>query len=435
MGHMISRLLSRITKDPMEQKNIKHLGLNMLIQNADTPLYNGTELQAFQARVGLGTGQMGSMAAAGTISTVITMFLCTSLVDRTRNRVNATAWAVAGMSLFPLSMVVMCLGPASFRTPRVVYALMIAFGVITSVFVSLNSMLWATVFSRSIRFEVRGRFMGLIGVVGGIIGILIGLVSAAALKKWGFPHGFMIAFAIASTLIITSSFVLRGIRELPDLKGTDVASQVPPLENLKKVVKMRQFKLLLPANVLRGLGDGAGVFAMAVGMKRLGLSSEYAGYTTSMVYLAGLIATLLIGFTVDRFGAGKVIPRVNSLLAIGLMGMVLVSNPILYLVSFLLWQTMLTMEGICVPLIHYEIVPVEVIGAFSGIRLLTLTAMIGLSGLVMGYLLESIPALVVFGFCALLKIMAGLLYAYGVKIFNREQQSAAALIEDTTVGV
>lgn len=432
MGAMINKQLTRLTKDPREQNNIKSLGVNMMLQNADLPLYTGTEMQAFQVSVGLTTGQMGWIGLPGAITGMVFMFLATSFADKVRSRVKTASFIIAGMSLFPLILLIMCLGPESFRKPQVVQILMMVFSVINGVFCSLYSVLWATIFSRSIRNEIRGRFMGIVGVAGGIAGMLIGLLSAFALKWYGFPYGFAVAFSIAVVLVILSAIIIRGTKELPDLQSKELPAQISPLQNLKKVVKMRQFKILMPANVLRGFGDGAGTFAMAVGMSRLGLSVEYAGYTTALTYLSGLFATMLIGFTVDRFGAGKVIPRVEILLVIGLMGMVLVSNPIAFLAFFLLWQVMLTMEGLAIPLVHFEIVPVEVIGAFSGIRLLILSAIAGISNLSVGYLLEFISPVLIYALCGGMKLTAGVLYWYGVKVIKREQKTAMEIIYETS---
>lgn len=428
MRTIIDKQLARLTKDPKEQNNIKRLGVNMVLQNADLPLYTGSEMQAFQVSVGLTTGQMGVIGLAGSITNVVIMFLSTSFIDKLRNRVKTASFMIAGLSLFPLILLIVSLGPESFRSPPVVKNLMVGFAIVNSIFYSVNSVLWATIFSRSIRNEIRGRFMGIAGVVGGIAGMLVGLLSAFALKWYGFPYGFAVAFLMAVTMIILSAVIIRGTKELPELKSKELPVHLSPLANLKKVVGMRQFRILMPANVLRGLGDGAGIFAMAVGMKRLGLSVEYAGYTTMLTYLGGLFATMLIGFTVDRFGGGKVILKVEIFLATGIMGMVLASNPIAFLAFFLLWQIMLTMEGLAVPLIHFEIVPVEVIGAFSGIRLLILTAMAGLSSFTVGYLLEFISPILIYTSCAGLKLTAGMLYWYGVKVIKNEQSSAIKII-------
>jgi len=432
MGTVINKYLTRLTKDPKEQNNIKRLGVNMMLQNADLPLYTGTEIQAFQVSVGLTTGQMGGIGLAGAITSVIIMLLSTCFVDKVRNRVKTASFMIAGMSLFPLILLIMCLGPESFRKPQAVQSLMVVFIVVNTIFCSFYGILWATIFSRSIRNKIRGRFMGIVGVVGGIAGMLIGLISASALKLYGFPYGFAIAFSIAVVLVIISSIIIRGTKELSDLKSNELPIQLSPLENLRKVAKMRQFRILMPANVLRGLGDGAGCFAMAVGMKRLGLSLEYAGYTTSLVYLAGLFATILIGLTVDRFGGGKVIPRVEIFLVIGLMGMVLASNSIAFLAFFLLWQIMITMEGIAIPLIHFEIVPVDVIGAFSSLRLLILAAIGGISSFTVGYLLEFMSPVLIYALCAGMKLAAGALYWYGVKIIKGEQKAAMEIILETS---
>ena len=416
MGSMIDKLLSRLTQDPREQHNVKRLGVNMMLQNADLPLYTGTELQAFQVKVGLSTSQMGLIGIPGTIVSIIAMLWSTGMGDKIRRRVHIASLVIAGMSLLPLTMLIMCLGPASFRRPDVVQVIMMTVAVINAAFYSFYSVLWATIFSRAIRNEIRGRFMGIVGVVGGLIGMGVGLLSALALKYYGYPHGFTIAFLVSVLLIFLSAIVIRGTRELPELQARELPPRVSPWTNLRQVVGMRQFRILMPANVLRGLGDGAGTFAMAVGMSRMGLSLEYAGYTTALTYFAGLLATAMIGVTVDRFGAGKVIPIIEVFLVIGLMGMVMVSMPVLFLLFFLLWQIMVTMEGLAIPLVHFEIVPVEVIGAFSGVRLLILTVVGGLSGLAVGYGLELVSPLLIYALCAGLKLTAGILYWYGVKV-------------------
>ena len=213
----------------------------------------------------------------------------------------------------------------------------------------------------------------------------------------------------------------RRTRELPELAGCDAVRRIPPLENLKKVFKMREFALLMPANVMRGFGDGAGGFAVVIGMREIGLPLEIAGYATALACLSSLTANALIGKLADRVGAGRMILPTVLLLCVGLMGIVYSTSAWMFLGFYLLWNIMQQMESTEIPLVHYDVVPVEVMGAFSSIRLLCLNLTAVLSGMAVGFSLDHFPAWSVFAVCAALKIVSALLFARGSRLALRRR--------------
>jgi|GEM_PF-3151745 len=422
MNKTISSMLDRITQNPGEKRNILSLGLNMLIKNADAPLVAGTELQAFQVRIGLSTSQIGSLGSVGQITMAIATFLLMGLPDRIKNQVNAFVLLTLGMAIYPIALVLMSIGPSIIRRAYVVFPTMVALEIVDKVLLALGGMVFATLFVRTIHGNIRGRFMGIIGVVGGIIGILCGLLSSKALKMLGYPHGFTFSFGMGVVLILLAAYAMKHVRELPELSHENPTAAVNPLSSLWTICKMREFKLLAPPNILRGLGDGASFFVMAVGMQKLHLGVEYAGYTTSLIFLGLILGTSILGFTVDRYGAGRVLFSSEVFVALGLMGIVLTHSPIFFLVFFLMLQVSSNVEAYTIPLAHYAIVPASVIGAFFGVRLMILYLTAAITTQISGILLKRVDYFVyVFAVCAVLKLITGVLYWYA---FNKGRKDA-----------
>ena len=94
-------------------------------------------------------------------------------------------------------------------------------------------------------------------------------------------------------------------------------------------------------------------------------------------------------------GPGRIILAGNTLTAIALVGLVLTSSPPVFLGCYALMTLGTSLEGVAVPLGTYEIVPAEVIGAFSSARRMLLSGGAAISMPLVGYLLESVDPLCV----------------------------------------
>lgn len=387
---MAIKFLNRLTKNETEQRNVLSLGLSMLIKNADQPMFTGTELQTFQVKAGLSTGLIGALGSIGQWTTVIAMFLLMGVADRIKNRVRANTLLTLAMAIYPMALVVLAFGPAFLRKTDVLFPVMIGMEVVDKITVALVSMVFFSMYARAISNEIRGRFTAIIGIVGGLVGMAFGVFASWILKKLGFPHGFGVAFSVAAVLMLAAAWANKHVREVPELCCEETQRSISPLSAIWGILCMREFKLLAPPNIFRGLGDGATFFAMAVGLRQLNLGVEFAGYTTSLIYFGGLIGTAMVGGTVDKWGSGKVLLIADIITAIAMVGLVLSGTPLIFLAFFLLLQSAYTTESYTVPLAHLAIVPTAVIGAFTGARLMLLYGVNALSIFAVGLLLDRV---------------------------------------------
>lgn len=407
------------TASAPQRRNFLWLGLTGLIRQADVPLFTGTELQAFQVRVGMSNTQIGAVGLVSSIVMAVAMFLTSGLSDRLRNPVRTMAWLTAMMTVFPIGMVGLCLLGPEMLTPSVVFPSIIMLTVAEASILGLLGLVQAAVFVRCIAPALMPRFFAFIGFAGSAVGMGLGVAAALALRWLSFPLGFLVAFAIAMALLFVAAFCASRAKELAELRFQPAQGPLSPLHTLGRVVRMREFLLLAPPNILRGLGDGAVILALAVGMRRLNLPVEYGGWTTAINYAAIFLGTLTMGLAVERFGSGRVLFASSLTVAAGLLGVVLAPSPILFLLAFWMMSFGAQIEGYTVPLAHYDIVPAAAIGAFTGIRLMILAGVSAIASISVGYLLDRISPLHVFIACATIKVLAGMLFWRAFRIARK----------------
>ncbi len=425
MKNPISRLLNHLTKDPAEQKNVMHWGGCSILRHASIPLYTSEVHQAWCVRLGLGTDQMAMLGLPVTIIHHIMMVFSCMLTDRITNRRRALVFLTACGCLGALGYFLMAIGPASFRTmpangllQRGAYLVLIwlGFNILGTIVSPFYGPVSAAVECRAIHNSIRGRQWSIFGMISGAVGLLLSAGGTAILRYIPYPLNFAACFGLSVLLILCAAWIISGITELPDLAGetAPAAKKTSFVDDLKKIFRLRVFWILMPANFLRGLGDGAGGYLTYVAIKNMNLGDDYAGYTMLLTNIALFLSYLIIMTTIDRFGAGKVLPATEILLVIGLIGAVVTTNPIVFLAFYLLWRTMQQLEASAIPLAHYAIVPNEVMGNFSAIRLGMLTLTVTISSTAVGFCLAHFAPLTVFIVCAVLKLMAGAGYCYGL---------------------
>lgn len=422
---MVDKLLNKITTHPVEKQNVRSLSLNMMIKSADMPLFTGTEMQAFQVKLGLTTGQIGMIASFGQIISAISYCLFIGVADRISSRARVYAMLTAGMAFYPVLLILISIAPESLRRPGIVVPVMMAGSIAECAMISLMALIFSALFVRSISTRSQAKFTSIIGVGGGLLGLVCGYISSNALLYLGYPYGFTVAFVMAAGLLVVAGIIVRNIKEIPELSTGEISNSISPIKAFKSVVGTREFKLLLLPNLMRGLGGGAGFFAMAVGMKQLGLGVEFAGYTTMLIFLGGMFGTAIIGFTVDSYGAGKVLLFSNLCMAVSLMGIVLAPSAWIFLIFFFTMYISFACEGATIPLAHYAIVPQQIIGAFSAVRLLLFNATWGLAIAVNGYLLNIFGSVLVFSISACIYAVTGILWLYA---FNKGHKPQPVIV-------
>ena len=422
------KLFSFLTKDPQEQKNIAITGASDIGRHIYAQLQHGPLLQAFRVELGFSHTQLGFVGTPGWIVGFVMTFFSSFFADKISRRSLAVCLMILATLIVPFSdLAIQFIPGLSTNTTLSFYIIMIA-GMISAPFSALYAVLVTTLYIRAIHNNIRGRYIAIVGMASGIVGFGLGLLAPIALKHLVFPYGYACWTGAIIVFQLICAILMLHVTELPDLAEAKLPTKSSPLKNFANVVKLKEFQILMPANILRGFGDGAGGFIVAVAMKK-GLDSAAVGWATAILPLGAFCATGLVGFCADKFGAGKLLPIINTLLVVGLIGSLFcmkqnfLSSSTYFVCCFFLWYMMQQMEGNAIPLVHYDVVPTEVIGAFTGVRLFCLNVTMGLSGMIVGFALDHAKAIIVFGVCGVLKIIAGLLYYTSVTTLKKSPKA------------
>jgi len=421
MKQTVDGLLSRLTDNPLQRYNALWIIVAGLFSTVGTVLVVGPVFETYLVKAGLSAAQIGIYGSVGQVTSAAGMFAFVGIVDRLTWRVRAAVILSLAGTLTPLALAGLSMLSLDVQTAEAVFAAVVALAIIQQPVASFFSMVYSSLSVRALHFNIRGRLTGIQGFTGGLLALAVGFAAKNILEAGGFPRGFTVCFAVAVPFYVACALSRGKMVELPELVRPGRSGSALPWAAIWDVLKVKEFRVLFGPNVLRGLSDGVVAFAWVMGLKRLSLPDAYAGWATMANAIAGtLLGTLAIALFVDRFGPGLVVFAANALTAVAMVCLAATNSPLVFLGFYALSVFGSTVMGSAVPLGTYEIGPPELMGAFSGARLMLLSAGTAISLPLVGGLLGSVDALPVFAGGAILKVAGGIWYWYGFRRTRRD---------------
>ena len=412
MQRFADRSFRWLTSDPLERRNVAWFMAGGVLMSCGLTFSTGPVLQAFLLHVGLNTRQLGRISFVAQIASAVGMFAFMGLADRARRRARAVTVLALAASATPVVLYVLSILPVAVGTVGLVFGTMLVVQAVQLPIESLRTMIRSGLLVRALRPEIRGRFSSISGLIGGSAVLLMSFVAARLLRL---SAGFAVCFMIATGLAILGALTIRHLRELPALDKPGRAGSASPLTAAVDVLGLKEFRVLLLPNLLRGVAFAPGGFLMVIAAQRLAVGRSYAGYLGAAGTAAGPAGSFAMGWAVDRYGPGRVILVGALLCALGAVALAYAATPVMFLAACVVYSFGGTLVGSAVPLGTYSIAPPGMVGAFNGGRLLLLSVSGASGALLVGRLLSrgSVGARPVLLGSAVLLVVLGLLYWYG----------------------
>ncbi|MDP6439974.1 MAG: hypothetical protein QGH74_10095 [Candidatus Brocadiia bacterium] len=409
-------LFGSLTENPVQRRNVFWMILGRLLTSSGAVFVAAPVFQAYLVSAGLGTGLIGAIGSVGSVAAGVGMFALIGVADRVQNRIRTLVLCMLALIITPIVLAVLSqLGPET-KTAGTVFVVVMALRIGDEFLGSFRSMVRSSMMVRAFRVNVRGRLTGIAGFISGLAALGLGLVTMKILRELESPLGFTVCFALAPVLYVGGAFVRLNLRELPELKRPGRSGSAFPWAAIWDVLRLREFRVLVAPNILRGTVAGVGYFAWVVAIKRLELPPAYAGLGAAANAVAGtLLGNVAIGLFLDRRGPGPVLFAGGVLGAIAMVAMVLTPSPRVFLGFYGLFVFGMKLTGGGVPLGVFEIAPPEIIGAFNGARLMLTIAATAISISVAGQLLKTLGPLPVFAAGAALSVVTGIWYWYAFR--------------------
>lgn len=368
---------------------------------------NGAVMQSYMLRSGISAVRVSIFLSVLQLAQVLVYLLGARAADRVKNVIRFNG--ISELLCAPFFAVMLLLGMESWVTVDIKYAVMLTMGFVTNLLAGMHSVLAYKLLYHIIDLNR----CGTVTAYGGIATSIFGLAHSSLLTFflgrgeyfrimnlfWGVGIGFM---------------ALSGMLTLSMKKVNETKVAVPGRRTGEKInmLRYRPFCLLIFPNLLRGFSAGLFGIVPVIGSECGILDGQGAGY---------LVVVMNIATYLGSFAYAKACThhrRVGANLLLGSSIVMAVSLPVMlagrslwvFLAAYGIAYVAFQIIGIAVPMLVMEVVDYEVMGQYSGWRMLLhmLASMVAVS--VSTILLEHFGGMVLLAVAGLMQLVSGAAY-------------------------
>ena len=162
---------------------------------------------------------------------------------------------------------------------------------------------WQDMIAKIIPVKHRGRFFGITNFIGNGAGVLGALALPFVLDRYAFPLGYVIAFTVASALMVISWVFIALTREPAVYSSKPAVSQLDYLRSLPAILRRdHNFRSYLLTQIIFALSGMATGFLVVYAVQRWNLPDAQASGFTVALQIGLALANLFFGFLADRKG-------------------------------------------------------------------------------------------------------------------------------------
>lgn len=365
---------------------------------------SGALLQTFLSEKGLSGAQIGTVTATLSMAQMITILLFSTVVDKVRNSVKASAVFMMFMPLFSLVMLPFSLMQGV--APGVLMSAVLIAGALQNVFYGLYIIMDYRIPYEIIDMKDYGRLNSLNGVAGGLLMVLVSGLTTLLLYRFEVGPVFFAMYLLSAACMVTSALVTRSMRVV----ARPVEESTLKKAGLFNTLRMPAFWALLMPNLMRGFNSGVVGMLATVGMFELGLSAAQTSIM-SIVYtamtIAGPVCFLRLQGTV-RLHSMYLLASLVMLCALPAM---LIGHSFgVFLGVYIMLLVGLGIADYAMPVLITRVIPYESIGSYTSLRMGTHTGGIALGSMVAGAALGHIPTAVLLLISGCLQFGSGVIY-------------------------
>lgn len=382
--------------------NETKLHIQWILNSLIVFILNGTLLQTFLLENGLDEQTVTFSLSVLQIVQMLTIFLFSGIVDRMKRIKKLTAFSF--LICVPLNVYFLLLSFNPGDSSSVPFLLL---GTAFNVFLGLYNVISYKLPYCVMEIERYGIFTAYSGLFCGVISFLAS-VGIVALQSFFTYFAVMKAMYILSLVFIALAFIITlTIKETPpSVISTEKNHSV-------SILKYKPFTALIIPNILRGFCFGILGMASTIGYFTGDINSSSAAVLVTVTTISTIVGSLVYTVLATRVKEKHIIVFSSILIFIFVSLMVVFKNTAAFITLFGLSYFFLHLINTAVPIVVVRIVDYNIIGQYSGWRMLLHTLGISLSGFVcipMFNLIGVFPTMMLSGATQLVSGIAYYLY-------------------------
>lgn len=383
----------------------KYLLSNCLTSTAQL-LFAGVIAQTFLLYIGLSEGQVSVYTSVMQIAQVIAMLPLCIIGDKVKRVRTIVASILYFMPLIFLSF--LFIGSPILKTVQAKYVIALISGSIIYLAYGVYNVFCYKLPYFIIDMQQYGKLSSISGMISGGVSISITFLMSVLVKKFDYLAVTSAFFICGAVMYIVSAVICCNYK----LHKPHFLNENKKSISFKELFKLPVFYKLIPAHILRGIGNGIIVLAAVIGSHAGILDTSSSVVSAFLVSVSTVVGYFLYTLTEDKFGTNGLLFFSGVLLAVTAPLCTLFGNLYLFFVFFALNNLFNIIYGMAVPVIITKIVPFEMMGKYTSARMLLFTFGSSLPGFFMESLLNGVGATVTLLIGGGFLLSSCLLYAF-----------------------
>ena len=359
----------------------KYLIFNCLVTTAQL-LYTGAVVQNFLLYIGLSAGQVSVYTSVLQIAQVGAMFPLCFFGDKVKRVRTLIASILYFLPIVFLSF--LFIASPILKTVQAKYVIALIVGAIVYLAYGVYNVFCYKLPYYIIDMQKYGKLASIGGMISGALGIFITFLMNTLVEHFDYLAVTCSFFVLGAVLyIVSATFCFRFKLHKPHF-----ANESQQEVSFKELFKLPVFYKLVPAHILRGIGNGIITLVVVIGTD-VGILDTKTAVTAAFLYsVATVVGYFVYTFTEDKLGANGLLFLSGALTAVSAPFCVCFGNLYLFFVFYAINNICNIVYGMAVPVIVTKIVPFEMMGKYTSARMLLFTFGSALPGFFMGGLLK-----------------------------------------------
>lgn len=393
------------------KKYILHSCLNSTTQ----VLFTGAIVQTFLLYIGLKAGQVSVYTSVLQIAQVLAMLPLCVVGDKIKRVRTIVASVLYFLPVIFLSF--LFIGSPILNSVQTKYAIALISGAIVFLAYGVYNVFCYKLPYFIIDMQQYGKISSISGSISGTISILLTFLISTLVKTFDYLAVMSVFFVIGIILCVVSASVCLSFQ----LHKPNVTQPTTESVSFKALFKLPVFYKLIPAHVIRGIGNGIITLAVVIGSHEKILNTQTATTAAFLVSVATVVGYLLYTLTENKLGTNGLLFFSGVLLAVTAPLCVCFGSLYLFFVFFTLNNLFNIIYGMAVPVIITKIVPFEMIGKYTSARMLLFTFGSALPGFFMESLLDWASGTITLLIGGFFILVSCLLYSFVAKKHKLER--------------
>ena len=333
----------------------------------------GTLLQTFLIENGFAEENVTVLLSVLQVIQIATIFFFSAIADKLKGYKNMMA--IAGFAIIPLNLYFILLSFSPGNTGGVFWFL--ALGAIYNIYLGVNNILSYKLPYTIMDMSRYGIYNSVSGIVSGVLGLgAAALISflQARFDFFAIMRVFYIVTVIFTLLMTAATFSLKESTEKLELGGGEVKKS--------NVLKYKPFLVLIIPNVLRGFCTGIIDMITAIGYFIGRLDKESAAILMTVVSLTAIVASLVYSLIARKIREKYILLGSSILVVVFMALMILIKGTAAFITFYALAYFFIYLVSISVPVSIARTIHYDIIGQYSGGRMLLHTLGITIAGFV-----------------------------------------------------